>query len=86
MLEEVWRICADIGVTFRRSSAPSKGALDHDCTGFATPARAASPFLRDCAGVRPTPRQTTTGINKVIDLFDGSRPCPVTGDPIPILH
>ena len=61
MLEEVWRICADIGVTFRRSSAPSKGALDHDCTGFATPARAASPFLRVCAGVRPTPRQTCSG-------------------------
>ena len=78
MLEEVWRISADIGVELRRSSAKAKGALAHDCISFATPARTASPFLRSYPGVRPSPRQTAAGLNKIIDLFGGAHFDPAT--------
>ena len=58
IVEEVWRVMRAARVQLHRTQAEADGALGHDCTGFATPARLASPFLRDLDDARPTPRQT----------------------------
>ena len=85
MVEEIWRIAEATGLVLRRSQAEARGALSARHAGFATPARQRSPFLRDLAGVNPTPRQTAAGINRIIDLFDGATAAGPTGAHVPKL-
>ena len=89
MLERVWALLRDAGAALRRTQAEACGALRADAAGFATPARCASRFLRDCTIVgrplRPHPRLVAAGINRVIDLFDGAVIHPTTGARTPRL-
>ena len=82
MIEEIWRIARETGVTFHRSQALAMGALDAADAGYVSPARRRVAFLRDYPGVRPTPRQTSAGINKLIDLFDGPDTLSASGAPV----